>query len=282
MTSTVSPKLRSSEEFPAVASRWTVLLPVLGLPALLPLIFMAPSVIQGLVTGNGDVVHQTGNDVLGTGGALLLFAMLAITPARTMTRQQWFVPLRRWYGVVFAVDIFLDAAAASNDPAFAGPVAAGRLAGHSFALIGTTMTVILIPLFIQGVWNQRTMRQLGKYWKPLQRYGTYAVWGLLGVHLALLEGFGIAHADGVGPDHAPYDVLHQRLYQFAVVSIPLVALRLPLVRRWVRGRQDAGKAWQAWLAITPLVLLFLLGYVFLMNEVFYKGLAAMHLNPIND
>lgn len=274
-------RLRSSEEFPAVASRWTVLLPVLGIPALLPLVFMVPSVVQGLATGHGETVHVSGNDVLGTGGALLLFAMLLVTPLRTMTRAQWFVPLRRWYGIVFALDIFVDAAAASNDPAFAGaPVA--RLGGHTFLLAGTTITLLLIPLFIQGVWNQRTMRQLGRYWKPVQRYGTYVVWGLLGLHLALLEGFGIAHGDSGGPDRFPFDVLHQRLYQFAACSSFLLVLRLPPVRRWIRGRQDAGKSWQAWLAITPLMAVFLLGATFLVNEFFFKGISAFHLVALND
>ena len=281
MTAAVQPKLRSSEEFPAVASRWTVLLPVLGLPALLPLVFMAPGVIQGLVTGNGGVVHDAGNDVYGTGGALLLLTMLCVTPLRTLTREQWFVPLRRWYGVVFGLTIFFDAATASNDPAFAGaPVA--RLGAHSFLLIGTLMTLIVVPLFIQGVWNQATMRQLGKYWKPLQRYGTYSVWALLGIHLLLLEGFGVEHADAIGPDHAPYDVVHQRFYQFAACSGLLLTLRLPPVRRWIRDRQDAGKGWQAWLAIAPLIALFLLGYVFLVNELMYKGIAALHLAPVQD
>ncbi len=87
---------------------------------------------------------------------------------------------------------------------------------------------------------------------------------------------------GIGPDHAPYDVVHQRFYQFAACSGLLLTLRLPPVRRWIRDRQDAGKGWLAWLAITPLVLLFLLGYVFLVNELFYKGIAAFHLNPIQD
>src|ERR1039458_2609582 len=188
----------SSQPIPLVPPRWgTVMLWVLGAPALLPLLFMS----RAAVTLNGNTAHGAGNDVLGTGGILLLFAMLSITPLRTLTRRQWFVPLRRWYGIVLAFTIFLDAAMASNDPAFNGPVGA-RLAGHTFLLLGFTMTMILIPLCIMGIWNQRTFRSLGKYWKPIQKFGTYTIWGLLAIHLMLLEGFGMAHRDAFGVDHS--------------------------------------------------------------------------------
>lgn len=262
-------------------SRRTAMLWLLGAPALLPIVFMAPGIIDGLATGNGDTVHSAGNDVFGTGAALLLFSMLAITPLRTLTRSQWFVPLRRWYGIVFAFDIFLDAATAVNDPAFNGPVAA-RLTGHTFELMGVTMTVILIPLCVQGIWNQWSMKQLGRYWKTFQKYGTYAVWFLLGCHLALLEGFGTSHADEVGPDSPLYRVLHQRFYEYAACTALMIALRLPPVRRWVRAKQAAGQTRVVWLTIAPLAALFLLAYVIFVNELFYKGIAAFGLNPIND
>jgi DMSO/TMAO reductase YedYZ heme-binding membrane subunit len=245
----------------------------LGLPAFLPFVLMAPA----LFTVNGDAIHGSGNDVLGTGGALLLFTMLAITPLRTLTGAQWIVPLRRWYGIMFGLDIFIDAITASNDPAFNdGPV--NELFGHTFLLLGVTMTLILIPLWIQGVWNKWTFRQLGTYWKPIQRYGTYTVWGLLGIHLTLLEGFGPRYSDAIGPDSFPYYIFHQRLYDWLGCSVLMLVLRLPPVRRWLRKQPK----WKRWLAISPLVALFLLAYVFFVNELFYKGIAAVNLNPIND
>jgi DMSO/TMAO reductase YedYZ heme-binding membrane subunit len=268
----------ASGDFPIIRTTWqTAMLWVLGAPALLPIVFMLPGIFQGM-TGNGNTVHSAGNDVFGTGGILLLFAMLAITPLRTLTRRQWFVPLRRWYGIVFAFDIFLDAITAANDPEFAGPVVAGRLTGHAFETMGALMTVILIPLCIQGIWNKWSMKQLGKYWKPFQKYGTYAIWGLLGVHLALLEGFGMEHADAIGPDSFPYRMFHQRFYQWVGCTLLMITLRLPPVRKWVRKHDKR----TVWLVISPLVLLFLLAYVFLINELFYKGIAAYQLNPIND
>lgn len=261
--------------------RQTFLLRLLGAPALLPVAFEIPGTLHGLLTGDGGTVHGSGNDVLGTGGALLLFAMLAVTPLRTLTRRQWFVPLRRWYGVVLGFTIFLDAALASNDTAFNGAVGA-KLAGHSFLLVGFTITLILVPLTIQGIWNQWTMHQLGKYWKPFQKYGTYTVWGLLGVHLMLLEGFGLTRRVVSGPDKFPFDLIHARLYDYLGCSALMIALRLPPVRHWVRGRQQTGKTWQAWLALAPLILLFLVAYVYFGNELMDKGLAAAQLSPIND
>jgi DMSO/TMAO reductase YedYZ heme-binding membrane subunit len=265
----------ASGDFPIIRTSWQkAMLWVLGAPALLPIIFMTPSVS----TLNGGTVHQSGNDVFGTGGILLLFAMLSITPLRTLTRRQWFVPLRRWYGIVFAFNIFLDAITAANDPAFNGPVIAGRLTGHAFETMGAIMTVILIPLCIQGIWNKWSMKQLGKYWKPFQQYGTYAVWGILGVHLLLLEGFGTEHADGIGPDSPVYRIFHQRFYEWGMCTALMITLRVPPVRRWVR-RHDKRTVW---LVLSPLVILFVLGYVFMINELMYKGIAAYHLNPIND
>jgi DMSO/TMAO reductase YedYZ heme-binding membrane subunit len=258
-------------------SRRTVMLWLLGIPALLPIALE----MRGVFTLNGGDLHQTGNDVLGTGGALLLFAMLAITPLRTLTRRQWFVPLRRWYGIVFAFDIFLDAIIASNDTAFNGPVGA-KLAGHTFLILGLLMTLLLIPLTIMGIWNQWTFHQLGKYWKPIQEYGTYAIWGILALHLMLLEGFGVRHGDAAGPDRFPFDILHQRFYDYLGCSALLLVLRLPPVRRWIRDKQKASQMWKVWLAIAPLVILFLVAYGYFINELFYKGIAASELSPIND
>jgi len=253
-------------------SRQKVILWLFGAPALLPVIFMAPS----LLTLNGRVAHQSGNDVLGTGGALLMFTMLAVTPLRRLTGQQWFVPLRRWYGVIFAFDIFLDAIAASNDTAFnGGPVA--ELAGHSFLLMGLAMTLLLIPLCIMGIWNKRTFRQLGRYWKPVQQYGTYAVWSILGLHLMLLEGFGLGHGE-----RFPLGLLHQRFYEYLGCSALMVTLRLAPVRSWVRDRRTAGRAWQAWLALAPLMLVFLVAYIYFVNELMFKGLAAVSLTSVSD
>src|SRR4029077_11941427 len=98
---------------------------LLGLPAIAPVLFMAPPVFSG----NSAVLENVANDVLGSGGAFLLFTMLLVTPMSLITGARWFNPaLRQWYGIMFAVDIIIDAIIAAFDRSFAGGVA-GRLAG---------------------------------------------------------------------------------------------------------------------------------------------------------
>ena len=82
---------------------------------------------QAIVTLNGAVLDGVEADVLGTGSMMLLMLTLLISPLSTITRQRWFVPLRRWYGVMFAITAFIDATAAAITTNFAGGVF-GRLA----------------------------------------------------------------------------------------------------------------------------------------------------------
>jgi DMSO/TMAO reductase YedYZ heme-binding membrane subunit len=237
---------------------------LLGLPALAPLVFMAPSVLR-----LDSATHAAGNDVLGTGGAMLLFATLAVTPLVTVTGHRWFAPLRQWYGIVFALDVILDLVIAANDPAF-GYSVTQDLTGHTFLLAGAVMVTIAVPLLITA--NRRSMRWLGRYWKTVQAAGTYAIWAILAVHLALLEGLrpGPGGAEGIK---------HQRLYQYAACSLPLVILRLPPVRRWYARRRGSRTAS---LATGLLIAIFASGYVFFANELIYKGVAAYRLDPVND
>jgi DMSO/TMAO reductase YedYZ heme-binding membrane subunit len=238
---------------------------VLGAPAVLPLLFMTPAVLR-----LSPVTHEAGNDVLGTGGALLLFATLAITPAVTITGRRWFAPLRRWYGILFAADVILDAVLAVNDPTF-GRSPQQDLTGHTFLLAGLIMVLISVPL-LATAWRP-AMRGLGRWWKPVQKTGTYAIWVILAGHLMLLEGFGVSHRDAIGPDHAPFDFFHQRFYEYLACTIPLIVFRLPAVRRSQRARD---------LLTVPCLILFTAGYLFLVNELLYKGIAAFRLNPVND
>jgi len=165
--------------------RQTLWLWALRIPAFVPVFFMSPAI----VTLNSAVLDGVEADVLGTGSMMLLMLTLLISPLSTITRQRWFVPLRRWYGVMFAITAFTDATAAAITTNFAGGVF-GRLAGHSFLLVGFIMVVLLIPLFLTG--NNLAQRWLGRYWKVLHKL-TYVIWGLLFLHLALLEGLGFQH-----------------------------------------------------------------------------------------
>ncbi len=238
---------------------------LLRLPALIPLFFIS----RGVVTLDNHTLDIAEADVLGTGGEACLLLCLLVTPIITVTRQRWIAPLRRWYGIMFAITAIADAVIASITTAFAGGVF-GRLAGHSFLLVGFVMVLLALPLLATA--NNPAQRWLGRYWKPLQRT-TYVIWGLLVVHLALLEGFGMEHGDDGDP------VFHQKLYQIVACSIPLLVLRLPPVKRWISRQQKADRQWLVYLAVLPLAVLFVLAFVFIVNEEICKGTAALSLHP---
>jgi sulfoxide reductase heme-binding subunit YedZ len=258
--------------FGSYIKRQTIALWILGAPALLPIIFTIPAI----ATRNGKALDATEADVLGSGAAILLFCTLLVSPLMTVTRQRWFFPLRRWYGLVMAATAFTDAGAAAVTTSFAGGVL-GRLTGHSFVLVGFTMVLILAVLFVTG--NHAAQRKLGRYWRPLHRL-TYVVWGLLVLHLVLLQGLGIQSGTN-GPDNNNVDGLplfHQRLYQVLACSLFPFVFRLPPVKRWVAEKQEEGRGVVVFWAVVPMMLLFLLAFTFIVNEEFFKGMKLVTLN----
>ena len=108
----------------SVIKRKTAAVFVLGVPALTPLFFMSRAVIEL----NGSTMNQVEADVLGTGSMALLILTLTVTPMVTLTRQHWFVPLRKWYGIVLACTATADAILAAITSSFTGGVI-GRLPG---------------------------------------------------------------------------------------------------------------------------------------------------------
>ena len=254
--------------------RKTVACCAIGIFALTPLFLVSRPIIQ-LDT---NTLNQVEPDIGGTGSMLLLLATLSITPLVTVTRSHWFVPLRRWFGIMMALTATTDAITGGLTSSFAGGFI-GHLTGHTFLLVGLVMVMILAPLALTS--NNRAQRALGKYWKPLQRL-TYVVWGLLFVHLALLEGFGFQNGTNGPSAHNDGDpILHQRLYQLVGCSIPLLLLRLPPVRRWVAAKQQEGKQRVVYLTVLPLAALFILFYSFIINELMFKGISAFREQPVN-
>jgi DMSO/TMAO reductase YedYZ heme-binding membrane subunit len=254
--------------------RKAVALILLGTPALVPLFFMAPA----LFTMNTATFAGSVDDTLGTGAELCLFICLLITPMVTLTGQRWFVPLRRWYGILFACSGFGDMLAAGLTDNFAGGFF-GKVAGHVFELMGFMMVMLAIPLLITG--NHWAQRKLGKYWKMLQRL-TYAIWGLLFLHLALLEGFGFQNGNTHNGSGNPGDgdpIFHQRLYQYMACSLFLLALRLPPIKRWIAARQQEGRNWLVWVTIAPIFALFIFGMIFAVNEEIFKGFNSFMEHP---
>jgi DMSO/TMAO reductase YedYZ heme-binding membrane subunit len=244
---------------------------LLRLPAFIPLFF----ILRGWLSLNAkDVLTNTEADVLGTGGEICFFVAISITPLITLTGQHWIAPLRRWYGIMFAVIGIADTITASITGDFAGGVI-GRVAGHTFLVTGLFIILLALPLLATA--NTPAQRKLGKYWKRLQRV-TYVIWGLVVLHLLLLDGFTtFGTADGDGDP-----VMHQRFYQAMAISIPLVVLRLPPVRRWVGEQRAAGRQHLVYFVMLPLIVLFLLGFIYIINEEIFTGTMALTLRPPND
>jgi sulfoxide reductase heme-binding subunit YedZ len=252
--------------------RKAVALVVLGAPAVIPLFFMLPA----LLTLNSNTFAVSVDDTLGTGSEICLFLCLLVTPMVTLTGQHWFLPLRRWYGIMMACTAIGDATAAGITDTFAGGVF-GRLAGHVFELMGFFMVMLVIPLLITG--NPWAQRKLGKYWKRLHRL-IYVIWGLLAAHLMLLEGFGFesgSNGSGFAGDGDP--IFHQRFYQYSACSLFLLTLRLPPVKRWIVARQREGRNWLVWVTILPIFALFVFGFIFIVNEEIFKGIDSFMERP---
>jgi sulfoxide reductase heme-binding subunit YedZ len=252
--------------------RKALALVLLGVPGLAPLFFMTPA----LLTLNSSTFSVSVDDTLGTGAEMCLFLCLLVSPMVTITGQHWFVPLRRWYGIMMGCCALGDAAAASITDNFAGGVL-GRLAGHAFTLMGFFMAMLVIPLLATG--NPWAQRKLGKYWKRLHRL-IYVIWGLLAAHLMLLEGFGFeSGSDGSGFAGDGDPVFHQRFYQYSACSLFLLLLRLPPVKRWISARQKEGRNWLVYVTIAPIFALFLFGFIFIINEEIFKGMDSFTEHP---
>jgi DMSO/TMAO reductase YedYZ heme-binding membrane subunit len=175
---------------------------------------------------------------------------------------------------MFAVTAIADATTASITTGFAGGVF-GRLAGHTFLVAGLLIVLLALPLLATA--NTPAQRMLGKYWKPLQRV-TYVLWGLLVVHLLLLDGFTtFGSADGDGDP-----VFHQRFYQAVAISIPLLVLRLPPARRWIARQRADGRQRLVWLTVMPLAVLYILGFTFIINEEIFTGTLLFTLHTPAD
>jgi DMSO/TMAO reductase YedYZ heme-binding membrane subunit len=238
------------------------------LPALVPWFF----IMRGWLSLNQDLsLTNTEADVLGTGGEFCFLMAISITPAITLTGARWFAPLRRWYGIFFALIGISDGTTAAITTAFAGgPM--GRLAGHSFLLSGLLIMLVAVPLLITA--NTPMQRIMGRYWKRLQRF-TYLLWAMIGLHLLLLDGFGpFGGSDGDG-----VPLFHHRFYQFLVVSIPLLVLRLPPVKRWIVDTRNEGRQWLVWTMMAPLLALYFLGIGYIINEEILTGtfVITMHI-----
>jgi sulfoxide reductase heme-binding subunit YedZ len=232
---------------------------------LVPFALMAPEIGAAIQGQPDSIAHLSSSDadVLGTSTSIIFALMLCVTPITTMTGWRWHVVLRRDYGIamflVAATDITL--AAISTGDTFKGGVP-GRLGGHSFLLAGSVSTALLIPLVLTA--NRRAQRWLGTHWRTVQRL-TYVVWITVLIHLLLLFGFRSFAIDAL------------------LVSLPLLALRVPWLRRWWVTARHAGnrRGSRACLAVV-LVGVFAAGFVPFVHELAVKGSAAFTQQPVDD
>lgn len=229
-----------------------------------PFVLMAPELFAAATHQPGAVANLSTStaDVLGTSTFLAFVLMLTITPVQVATGWRWHLPLRRDFGVgmfvIAAVDLLL--AALTTDDTFHGGFF-DRVGGHTFLFVGTLSTLLLVPLALTA--NHRAQRWLGHNWKRLHRV-TYVVWGLILLHLLLLFG------------------LHGLFVDAFLLSIPLLLLRLPPVRRlWVNTRHAGTHRIVRAIGAVALVAVFTIGVVPFAQELAVKGAAAFHQQPID-
>jgi methionine sulfoxide reductase heme-binding subunit len=257
-------------EFSAVTiKKRSIALFFMRLPVFIPFIFM----IRGWASLNAqDVLTNTEADILGSGGVFCFYMAISITPIITLTGAQWIAPLRRWYGIWFAIIGIADTTTAAITTDFAGGVF-GRIAGHTFLLAGFFIITLALPVLATA--NTPAQRKLGRYWKKLQRM-TYVIWFFVVLHLLLLDGitpFGTNQGDGD-------PIFHQRFYQAVAVSLPLIILRLPPVRRWVTEQRAQGRQWLVWCTFAPLILFYITAVAFIINEEFFIGIKVITMTDL--
>jgi hypothetical protein len=66
------------------------------------------------------------------------------------------------------------------------------------------------------------------------------------------------------------------------VSIPLIVLRLPPVRRWVTEQRAQGRQWMVLLTFAPLAVFYITAMAFIINNEIFQGTQAITLQPIED
>ena len=82
-----------------------------------------------------------------------------------------------------------------------------------------------------------------------------------------------------GPEGDGDPIMHQRFYQAVAISIPLIVLRLPPVRRWVDEQRAAGRHHVVYFVMLPLIVLFLLGFIYIINEEIFTGTMVLTMRP---
>lgn len=190
---------------------------VLAVIPLLPVLIIARA-----VTFHIPRLQDYAGVILGLGATLCLLSCLAVTPV------SWLIPVtprgaaawRRWLGVC----VFITGAAGlavAELGVRTSPAAGMAAAGTDQLWTGTLIVVILLPLAL--ISNRLSQKLLGGWWKTWQRRLTWAAWAVIAVHIVTLAAWEVELA-------------------FIAASVPLIAARIPVVRRDVASWRQAGHA----------------------------------------
>lgn len=232
---------------------------------LTPFVFMGPEILSAVLGRPGSVgrISASTADVLGTSAFLMFATMLIVTPLHTLTGWRWHLVLRRDYGVAMAAVATLDLVLAATTTADTFPGGfLSRLVGHTFLAAGTLSVLLLVPLVATA--HLRARRWLGPHWKRIHRL-TYLAWVTILAHLLFLFGFRSFFVDAV------------------IISLPLVVLRVPALRRWLVSSRRAGThALARHLSTAGALTALVVGYAPFLHELARVGVAALLQHPPQD
>lgn len=188
---------------------------LLAVLPLLPVLVIARAVSFGIPR-----LQDYAGVILGLGATLCLLACLAVTPVTWLARFPAAAAWRRWLGMcVFITGATGLAIAVSG--ARTGTQAGMAAAGTDREWTGTLIVVVLLPLAV--ISNRLSQRLLGTWWKTWQRRLTWAAWAVIAVHIVTLAAWEVELA-------------------FAAASVPLIAVRIPAIRKDIAAWRKAGYA----------------------------------------
>jgi DMSO/TMAO reductase YedYZ heme-binding membrane subunit len=175
-------------------------------------------------------VPASGISILADGALLAFLAALAITPWITLTGRVSCQRLRWWYGSWAAWLSLVLLVLVASVPTPGGM--ACSLSCTAAPWTGTLAAGLTLPMLVTS--NKLSQRQLGAYWKRLQRILMYSLWVLIAVHLIALRLWALTDA-------------------YILASVPLAMLRLPAIRKKLVGRRRSGDYPYSVLALSGLL-----------------------------
>lgn len=187
-------------------------------------------------------LYARADAVLGYDAILCLVACLAVTPFITVAGAR-ITRLRLIYGLWMCA---IGAAAAAVHLSLPRTAMAWAVAGTAVNFTGLLIVALLIPMAASS--GSRAQKLLGREWKRWQRPLIWAVWAAVALHLAVLRGW-------------------LPLAAYAAATLPLIALRIPRLRRAVKTWRSGGYSTGGlWIAMTGCAYIFAAGLAVLLGE----------------